>query len=118
MVGYRKDNCSTCVVIYQCTNYRSTFLNWELALYGLSLYGDFSHVGLNTLRHPGGTIIIDRIASYPVKYEVISANSTFISAIVTMDPAQLNGTIISCNKITMTVSSSISSKVICAVIVK
>ena len=105
MVGYRKVNCSACEVIYQCTNYRITYLNWEL-----SLNGQFSYISLNTQRHPEGTIIIDRIGSHPVKYEVISANTTFIRATATLDPVELNGTTISCNTITMTVSSSVSSK--------
>ena len=113
MVGYKKVNCSTCVVIYQCTNYRSTYLNWEL-----SLNGRFSSISLNAQRNQEGTIIIDHVGPHPVKYEVISANNTFIRATLTMDPADLNGTIIICNGITMTVSSAISSKFICGVIAK
>ena len=43
-----------------------------------------------------------------MKYEVISANTTFIRATVNMDPVELNGTTISCNNIatTLTISSS------------
>ena len=100
MVGYRKVNCSACEVIYQCTNYRSTYLNWELSLNGQS-----SHISLNTQRHPEGTILIDVIGPHPVKYEVISANTTFIRATVTMDPVELNGTTISCNTKKITISS-------------
>ena len=107
MVGYRKVNCSSCEVIYQCTNYRSSYLNWEL-----SLNGQFSHISLNTQRLPEGTIVIDCIGPHPVKYEVILANTTFIRATLTMDPVELNGTIISCNIMTMNVSISIPSKYI------
>ena len=108
LVGYRKVNCCVCEVIYQCTNYRSTYLNW-----GLSLNVDFSHISLNTQRHPEGTIIIDHIGPHPVKYDVISANKTFIRATVTMDPVEVNGTIISCNSVTMTLSAFIASKLCC-----
>ena len=108
LVGYRKVDCSTCEVIYQCTNYRSNYLNWEL-----SLNGQFSHISLNTQRHPEGTIIIDHIGSHPVKYEVISANTTFIRATVTMNPVELNGTIITCNSITMTLVIFDTSKLCC-----
>ena len=105
LVGYRKANSSACEVIFQCTNYRNTYLNWEL-----SLNAQFSHISLNTLRHTEGTIVIDHIGPHPVKYEMISTNTTFIRATVTMDPAELDGATIVCNGITMTLSSSISSK--------
>ena len=105
LIGLNKVNCQACEVQYQCTNFRRTYLNLEL-----SLNYQFSHISLNTLRHPEGTIIIDHIGSHPVKYEVISANTTFIRATVTMNPVELNGTIISCNGITMNVSISIPSK--------
>ena len=105
MVGYRKVNCSASEVIYQCTNYRSTYLNCEL-----SLNGQNSILSLNTQRQPEGTIIIDHIGSHPVKYEVISANTTFIRATLTMDPVDLNGTTISCNTISVTLKTSSSRK--------
>ena len=107
LVGYRKVNCSACEVIYQCTNYRSTYANWELLLNSKS-----SVFSLNTHRHPEGTIIMDHVGPYSLKYEVISANTTFIRATLTMDPVELNGTIISCNSITTTLTSSIPSKYI------
>ena len=105
LVGYRKVNCSACEVIYQCTNYRSTYLNWELLLNSNS--APFS---LNTHWHPEGTIIISHVGPHPVKYEVISANTTFVRATVTMDPVELNGTTIICNGITTTLSTLLSSK--------
>ena len=105
MVGYRKVNCSACEVIYQCTNYRSTYANWELLL-----NSQRSLFSLNTHRHPEGTIIMDHVGPYSVKYEVISANTTFIRATVTMDPVELEGATITCNIFTMTLSSFISSK--------
>ena len=105
LIGYRKVNCSTCEVIYQCTNYRSTYLNWELLLNGKS-----SPLSLNTQRHTEGTIIVDHVGPHPVKYEVLSANHTFIRATVTMDPVEHNGTIIKCSGITTTLSTLISSK--------
>ena len=108
LVGYRKVNCSACEVIYQCANYRSTYLNWEL-----SLNHQNSHFNLNSYRHSEGTIIIDHIGQHPVKYEVISANTTFIRATVTMDPVELNGTIISCNRVTMTLLIFDTSKLCC-----
>ena len=105
LVGYRKVNCSACEVIYQCTNYGSTYLNWEL-----SLNGQFSHISMNILRNPEGSILIDYIGPHPVKYEVISTNTTFIRATLTMDPVELDGAIIKCNIFTLTLSSYISSK--------
>ena len=108
LVGYRKVNGSACEVIYQCTNYRSTYLNWDL-----SLNGQFSHIALNTQRNPEGTVIIYHIGSHPVKYEVILANTTFIRATVTMDPVEFNGTVIICNGFTMTLSVFITSKLCC-----
>ena len=105
LVGYRKVDCSTCEVIYQCTNYRSTYLNWQP-----SLNVQFSYI---SQWHPEGTIIIDRIGSHPVKYEVISANTTLIRATVIMDPVELNGTIISCNRVTMTLLIFDTSKLCC-----
>ena len=103
LVGYRKVNCSSCEVIYQCTNYRSIFLNWDV-----SLNGQHSHYSLNIQSNLEGKI--DYIGSHPVKYEVISANTTFIRATVTMEPVELNGATIVCNGKYMTLSSSISSK--------
>ena len=105
LVGYRKVNDSACEVIYQCTNYRSTYANWELLLNGKS-----SPFSLNTYRHPEGTIITDHVGSHPVKFEVISANTTFIRATVTMNSVELSGTLIVCNGNTLTLSSFISSK--------
>ena len=87
--------------------YGSTYVNWEL-----SLNRQTSHVSLNSLRHAIGTTIIYHIGPHPVKYEVISANTTFMRATVTMDPIKLNGTTIVCNRITIMSSSSISSKFI------
>ena len=104
-VGYRKVNCCACEVIYQCTNYGNTYANWYL-----SLNHQNSLISLNTQRQPEGTILIDRIGSHPVKYEVISANTTFIRTTLTMDPVELDGATIVCNGITMTLSSFISSK--------
>ena len=95
MVGYRKVHCSDSEVIYQCTNYKNNFLNWELALNGQNKY--FS---LNTQRHSEGVIVIQAFGAHSVKYEVISANNTLIRATVTMDAVELNGTIITCNGIT------------------
>ena len=69
-----------------------------------------SHINLNTQRHLEGTILIYRIGLHPVKYEVISANTTFVRTTVTMDPVELDGATIVCNGITMTLSSFISSK--------
>ena len=108
LVGFKKVNCSTCEVIYQCTNYGSTFLNWEL-----SLNVQYSHISLNAQMHPEGTILIDHIGPHPVKYEVILANTTFIRATVTMDPVELNGTIIKCNNIAKTLSTFNTSKLCC-----
>ena len=55
---------------------------------------------------------MDHVGPHPVKYEVVSANTTFMRATVTMDPIKLNDTTIVCNGITMMSSSSISSKFI------
>ena len=107
MVGYRKVNCSASEVIYQCTNYKSSFLNWELALNGQN-----SYFSLNTQRNSEGVIVIQAFGTHSVKYEVISANNTLFRATVTMDAVELNGTIIICNGITKTLLISISCKLI------
>lgn len=87
-------NCSNDTAVFQCTNYRSTFLNWEF----LTPKGENSFIGLNSVRHPNGTVLFAKFCSSSLKYTIISANTSFIRATATiLDPISVNGTRVTCN---------------------
>ena len=93
-LGKTQTLCPNDTVTFQCTNYGSTFINWEL----LTTSGDSSLLGINSRRNPEGNIIMDTLGPTKLKYEVISANNSFMRGTVTiLDPFYVNGTTIICN---------------------
>jgi len=69
------------------------------------------YLSLNSHRHPEGTVIQANIGSSPVAYTVTSANDSFIRATATLpNIVELNGTTVTCDGNTRTLSLIQSSK--------
>ena len=66
------------------------------------MLGSNKFISINRFDHPEGTIVRDQIGSTPIVFTVISANTSFISATLTiLNPISLNGTRIRCNMDTL-----------------
>ena len=66
------------------------------------MFGSNQIISINRLSYPEGTILRDQIGSTPIVFTVISANTSFISATLTiLNPISLNGTSIRCNMDTL-----------------
>ena len=66
------------------------------------MFGSNKVISINRFSHPEGTILSDQIGSTPIVFTVISANTSFISATLTiLNPIPLNGTRIRCNMDTL-----------------
>ena len=66
------------------------------------MFGSNKIISINRFDHPEGTILRNQIGSTPIVFTVISANTSFISATLTiLNPISLNGTSIKCNMDTL-----------------
>ena len=91
---------------FRCTDYKSTILNWELA----TTSGQYLFLPLYSSSHPEGTTISKLLGSSLMEYEVTGANSSFISATLSiLNPLTINGSMISCNGETLLLTVTVTT---------
>lgn len=91
--------CPNEQAVFVCSNQDGVFVNWEM----YTREGHIRSFSFNANFHPEGTIMRGTLAFIPFTAEVTSASTSSITTIVTIDVAiRLNGTIITCDRNTVT----------------